>query len=150
MRSSAYCPKYGFGAFGIFPLLLKRRLVWIINTIFAASLASWYIQNSDALCWWIYLFLQSIFWRLWCFGIEIWLRKFVIWSQVYAFMLYVIWVLEPWVSFLLTHDNMIYKALFTNFRFAVITIFWPVRIFPKESMIINFFCFFLLLSISIL
>ncbi|KAE8022797.1 hypothetical protein FH972_008567 [Carpinus fangiana] len=26
MRSSAYHPKYGFGAFGIFPLLLKKRV----------------------------------------------------------------------------------------------------------------------------
>lgn len=38
------------------------------------------------------LLLQDSFWRLWCHGTEVWLRKFIIWSHTYAFCWYVTYI----------------------------------------------------------
>lgn len=44
MRSCAYYPKYGFGAFGIYPVLLKKRFVRICKTILwvVVHLSQWH------------------------------------------------------------------------------------------------------------
>lgn len=46
MRSSAYYPKYGLGAFGIFPLLLKKRWVPISKTVYMVSPVSWHTKDQ--------------------------------------------------------------------------------------------------------
>ncbi|KAG5534931.1 hypothetical protein RHGRI_022894 [Rhododendron griersonianum] len=65
VRSSAYYPQYGVGAFGFFPVLLKKRHIPIPRLSYG-----------------------SLFRGLWCYGFEIWVVKSVHWSDTNAFLLF--------------------------------------------------------------
>ena len=98
MRTCTFNPERGIGAFGTFPLLLRKRCNFISKFSFNVSLKRFVfcpvgIYPYGKFYWWSSPLRQGIFPRLWCYGIEIWFRKLIHWSYSHAILLYVTWVL---------------------------------------------------------
>jgi hypothetical protein len=88
MRSCAYYPRYGFGAFGVFPLLLKNRCVLFDDggrSVCQVLVVYHFITDSNIHSWQSSPIVQRNLPRFWRHGIEIRFWKSIMWSHTHAF-----------------------------------------------------------------
>ncbi|KAM0033690.1 hypothetical protein Hdeb2414_s0016g00488941 [Helianthus debilis subsp. tardiflorus] len=107
MRACAYYPKYGFGAFGIFPVLKKQRFAHFNRAKPHNSCIYIHLQSLPS--------IQSMFRRLWYNGSEIWLVTFVIWNHIFAIFMYVMQCMI--INLSNFHINYVSYIFFSNIHF---------------------------------